>query len=326
MYIERTIYHGGLMKLLSLDKINMGIKFVETGIPIFDYYYRGIPVGKLISIFGAEDAGKSTFGFYVIKAFQLAFPEKQVLFLDYEKKLDPTYLELIGVDFSKVLYADVTTIEEGLEIARQRMLKENDLSLIVIDSIAGASTGQEMKGDIEDANVGVKARKISQALRMITGLMNETDTTMLAINQIRDSIGSYGGGITTPGGHAIKHHAILRMFITQAKWKEKSDGQLMNIHVNKNHAGPKGIKTTVHIDSSRVWKGLPPINPVMETTALAVEKGLLHRAGSWYKWTPESEDNIAQGFDALVIYFEENKEDYQKLLDMVYNREENIDG
>ena len=157
---------------------------------------------------------------------------------------------------------------------------------------------------------------------MITGLLNETGTTMLAINQIRDSIGSYGGGITTPGGHAIKHHAILRMFITQAKWKDRDDGQLMNIHVNKNHAGPKGIKTTVHIDTARVWKGLPPINPVLETVALAIEKKLLHRAGSWYKWTPESEENLAQGFDRLVTYFETNQEEYEKLEGMVYVKPE----
>lgn len=310
------------MKLLSLDKINLGIEFVPTGIPVFDYYYHGIPIGKLVSIFGAEDAGKSTFGFYVIKAFQKYFPEKNILFLDYEKKLDPNYLELIGIDFSRFLYVDVETIEEGLEIARARMRKENDISLIVVDSIAGASTGQEMAGDIEDANVGVKARKISQALRMVTGLMNETKTTMLAINQIRDSIGSYGGGITTPGGHAIKHHAILRMFITQAKWKDKEDGQLMNIHVNKNHAGPKGIKTTVHIDTARVWEGKEPINAVLETVALAVEKKLLHRAGSWYKWSADAEGNLAQGFDALVSYFETNEEDYETLTKMVYVKEE----
>jgi len=308
------------MKLLSLDKINMGIEFVPTGIPVFDYYYKGAPIGKLISAFGAEDAGKSTLGFYLMKAFQDYFPNKQVLFLDYEKKLDPNYLELIGVDFSRVLYADVNTIEEGLELARQRMKKENDISLIVVDSIAGASTNQEILGDIEDANIGVKARKISQSLRMVIGLMNETRTTMLMINQIRDSIGSYGGGITTPGGHAEKHHSILRMFITQAKWKDKDDGQLMNIHVNKNHAGPKGIKATVHIDTSRVWKGLPPINPVLENTYLAIDKGLLHRAGSWYKWNKEDETNIAQGFNNLVEHFEINPDDYDKLIAMLYGK------
>lgn len=313
------------MKLLSLDKINTDIEFVKTGIPIFDFYYKGIAVGKLTSIFGAEDAGKSTFGFYVIKAFQNHFPEKNVLFLDFEKKLDPNYLKIIGIDFERILYADVNTIEEGLEIARSRMRKEKDISLIVIDSIAGASTAQEIGGDIEDANVGVKARKISQALRMVTGLMNETRTSMLAINQIRDSIGSYGGGITTPGGHAIKHHAILRMFITQAKWKENDNGQLMNIHVNKNHAGPKGIKTTVHIDTSRVWEGKAPINPVLETVSLAVEKELLHRAGSWYKWEETSEENLAQGFNNLVSYFETNEEEYNKLLDMVFVKKEKTD-
>ncbi|HDK27623.1 MAG TPA: hypothetical protein ENG48_11140 [Candidatus Atribacteria bacterium] len=308
------------MGLLSLDKLNMGLEFVPTGIPGFDYYYKGIPVGKLVSIFGAEDAGKSTFGFYLMKAYQEYFPEKKVLFLDFEKKIDPTYLEIIGVDFSRVLYSEEDVIEHSLEVARNRMLKENDISLIVIDSIAGATTQQEIDGDIADANVGVKARKISQALRMVTGLMNRTRTSMLAINQIRDSIGSYGGGITTPGGHAIKHHAIMRMFITQAKWKDNSDGQLMNIHVNKNHAGPKGIKTTVHIDTARVWKGLPPINPVMETVQLATNLGLIHRAGAWYKWTPESEDNLAQGFNNLVTYFENEPAEYDKLLKKLYDK------
>lgn len=310
-----------MKKLLSLDQLNMGIEFVPMGIPSFDYYYKGIPQGKLVEMFGAEDAGKSTFGFYMMKAFQQYFPEKNVLFLDFEKKIDPIYLELIGVDFSRVLYAEGDTIEESLELARNRMLKENDISLTVIDSIAGASTKQEIEGDIEDANVGVKARKIGQALRMTTGLMNRTNTTMLAINQIRDSIGSYGGGITTPGGHAIKHHAILRIFTTQAKWKDKSDGQLMNLHVNKNHAGPKGIKTTVHLDSARVWAGLPPINPVMETVSLAVELGLIHRAGAWYKWTPDSENNLAQGMNNLVAYFEDEKKEYEKLETMLYHGE-----
>ena len=136
MYIERKFkFKGVIMKLFSLDKVQTDIKFIKTGIPVFDSYYRGAPVGKLVSIFGAEDAGKSTLGWYWIVAFQTAFPEKNILFLDYEKKLDPNYLKIIGVDFERFLYADVNTIEEGLELARARMKKENDLSLLTLSLV-----------------------------------------------------------------------------------------------------------------------------------------------------------------------------------------------
>lgn len=306
--------------LFELSKIDMKIDFVPTGIPGFDYHYKGIPIGKLVSVFGGEDVGKSTFGWYAMKAFQEYFHDKKVLLLDYEKKIDVKYLEIIGVDIERVLYSEFDTIEEGLQIARERLQDEDDISLIVLDSIAGASTKQEMEGDISDANMGVKARKIGQALRMITGLLNKNRTTLLAINQIRDNIGSYGGGITTPGGHAIKHHAILRIFLTRKQWKENDDGQIMNMHINKNHAGPKGKSVEVYIDSGRVWQGLPPIDRVRENVLLAIENGVLIRKGSYYYWD-SGEDNLAQGQDNIVQYFKDKEEEYQKLLDLLYEND-----
>jgi recombination protein RecA len=300
--------------LLSIDDLDIGIEFVPTGIAGFDYHYKGIAVGKLIEVFGAEDVGKSTFGFYLIKAFLEYFPEKYVLFLDFEKKLDKEYLKIIGIDMSRVLYADYDTIEDALESVRS----SDNISLVIVDSLAAASTKQEIEGSIEDANMGVKARKIGQALRMLMGELNRKKTTLLIINQIRDNIGSYGGGITTPGGHSTKHHAILRLFMTKAKWDSNKLGQLLNIHVNKNHAGKKGITVSVHIDQTRVWEGKPPIDPVLETVNLAVSEKMLDQRGAYYYWNETEEQNIAQGFDNLVEYFKENKDEYQKLLSMIY--------
>ena len=301
--------------LLSIEDLDMGIEFVPTGIAGFDYHYKGVAIGKLTEVFGAEDVGKSTFGFYLIKAFLEYFPEKDVLFIDFEKKLDRVYLDIIGLDMSRILYADYDTIEDAGELIRSM----KDISLVVIDSIAAASTNQEIEGSVADANMGVKARKIGQFLRMSMGELNRNKITLLLINQIRDNIGSYGGGITTPGGHSPKHHAILRLFITKAKWDSNNLGQLMNIHINKNHAGKKGISVSVHIDQTRVWEGLPPIDPHLEYVNLAVKEKCLNQRGSYYYWTETDEQNLAQGFDNLVVYFKENKDEYQKLLDMLYN-------
>jgi len=304
--------------LLSIEDLNMGIEFVPTGIAGFDYHYKGVAVGKLIEVFGAEDVGKSTFGFYLIKAFLEHFPEKKVLFIDFEKKLDSNYLAIIGLDMSRILYADYDTIEEALESVRG----SEGISLVVVDSLAAASTKQEMEGSIEDANMGVKARKVGQALRMLMGELNRNKITMLIINQIRDNIGSYGGGITTPGGHSPKHHAILRLFVTKAKWDSNKLGQLMNIHVNKNHAGKKGITVSVHIDQTRVWEGLPPIDPVLELVNLAVSEKMLNQRGAYYYWTETDEQNLAQGFDNLVGYFKVNEEELMRLKDLVYLTDE----
>lgn len=310
--------------LLSLGNLDMGIEFVPIGIPSFDYYYKGLPVGKLVSIFGAEDVGKSTFGWYTMRSFQEYFAERNVLLLDYEKKIDPDYLKVIGIDMDRVLYSGFETIEEGLEIARNRAKNEKDVSLIVIDSIAGASTVKEMEGSIEDSHMGVKARRIGQALRMTMKILNDNKTTLLGINQIRDNIGSFGGGITTPGGHAIKHHSILRMFLTRKQWKGYDDGQIMNIHINKNHAGPKGKSVETHIDSGRVWKGLPPIDEKRENVILASNEGFLIRKGAYYYWEEDGE-SLAQGLDNLVQYFKDKDEEYEKLINLLYGRENNED-
>jgi len=304
--------------LLSIEDLEMDIKFVPTGIAGFDYHYFGIAIGKLTTIFGAEDVGKSTMGFYIIKAFLDFFPEKNVLFLDFEKKLDKAYLAIIGVDMSRVYYADYDTIEDAMESVRG----SENISLVVLDSLAAASTKQEISGSIEDANMGVKARKVGQALRMMMGELNRNKISMLIINQIRDNIGSYGGGITTPGGHSEKHHSIMRLFLTKAKWDSNKLWQLMNIRVNKKKKKKKGIVIPVHIDQTRVWEGKPPIDPILEYVSLAVTEKLLNQRGAYYYWTETDESNLAQGFDNLVEYFRENKEELQKLLDIIYLTEE----
>lgn len=275
---------SGVLKLSELDPI----KAYPTGITEIDEKIK-MPVGSIVSVFGPEDSGKSTTGYYIMKSF-LENDPRDVALVNFEQKLDLNYVATIGVDLTRVDYYDGGLLEEEADKLESKI---GDYSLIVIDSLASATTTAEDKASHADVLVGDKARVVNRLMRKFTYKLNENKSTLLIINQIRDKINSYGGGMTTPGGHAEKHASFIR--IRQTKQRGSDPMSIISrFTVTKNQYN--GWKGTIEftIDSSRILRGLPPVSPTRGLIMLAMEKDIIVRKGSWYSFKGTGE-TIEQG-------------------------------
>ena len=169
----------------------------------------GLPRGRVIEIYGPESSGKTTVALHAIANAQGA--GGIAAFIDAEHALDPDYAKALGVDTDALLVSQPDTGEQALEIA-DMLVRSGALDVIVIDSVAALVPRAEIEGEMGDSHVGLQARLMSQALRKITGALNNTNTTAIFINQLREKIGvMFGSPETTTGGQALKFYASVRL-------------------------------------------------------------------------------------------------------------------
>lgn len=198
----------------------------------------GVPRGRIVEIFGPESSGKTTFSLHIIGCEQ-----KQggtCAFIDTEHALDPTWANRLGVDIDNLIVSQPDFAEQALETT-VALVESGLVTLVVIDSVAGLIPRAELEGDIGDANIGLAARLMSQALRKLTGLCFSTGATVIFINQIREKIGVFfGSNETTAGGRALKHFASLRLDVRKIEAIKKSTeiiGQNIRLKAVKNKVG-----------------------------------------------------------------------------------------
>ena len=224
--IEKQFGKGAVMRLDS-DHIPK-IDGIPTGSLSLDIALGGvgIPKGRVIEIFGPESSGKTTLTLHIIASCQKA--GGVAAFIDAEHALDPSWAKRIGVDLDSLLVSQPGYGEEGLRIA-EMLIKSNAVDLIVIDSVAALVPKNEIQdSEIGDTKVGLQARLMSQAMRILTPTINKSRTCLLFINQIRQKIGViYGSPETTSGGLALKFYASVRMDIR--KIGQIKDGDEVNI-------------------------------------------------------------------------------------------------
>ncbi|GAA2714359.1 intein-containing recombinase RecA [Micromonospora olivasterospora] len=146
----------------------------------------GLPRGRVIEIYGPESSGKTTVALHAVANAQRA--GGIAAFIDAEHALDPEYAKALGVDTDALLVSQPDTGEQALEIA-DMLVRSGALDIIVIDSVAALVPRAEIEGEMGDSHVGLQARLMSQALRKITGVLNNTGTTAIFINQLREKIG-----------------------------------------------------------------------------------------------------------------------------------------
>src|SRR5499427_9390898 len=237
--IEKQFGKGSIMQLG--EKSTADVQGIPTGALSLDIALggRGLPRGRIIEIFGPEASGKTTVALHTV-----ANAQKKggvAAFIDAEHALDPSWAKRIGVDLESLLVSQPSNAEEALKIA-EMLVKSNAVDIIVVDSVAALVPRTEVEGEIGDAHVGLQARLMSQALRILNPTISRTKTIMIFINQLRQKIGvMFGNPETTSGGLALKFYSSVRLDIRKistVKDGEEKVGARVKVRVVKNKVAP----------------------------------------------------------------------------------------
>jgi recombination protein RecA len=184
--IERQYGKGAVMRLGQDGRAP--VEVIPTGSIALDIALGigGLPRGRVVEIYGPESSGKTTVALHAVANAQKA--GGIAAFIDAEHALDPDYAQRLGVDTDALLVSQPDSGEQALEIA-DMLIRSGALDVIVIDSVAALVPRAEIEGEMGDSHVGLQARLMSQALRKLAGTLNQTGTTAIFINQLREKIG-----------------------------------------------------------------------------------------------------------------------------------------
>ena len=296
--IEKQFGKGSIMRLGASSAV--AIPVISTGSLDLDIALGigGLPVGRVVEIYGPESSGKTT-----LMLSTIAQAQKKggiAAFIDAEHALDPSYAKKLGVNIDDLLVSQPDNGEEALEIC-ESLVRSNAIDIIVIDSVAALVPKAEIEGDMGDSHMGLQARLMSQALRKLTGTISKSKTTVVFINQIRMKIGvMFGSPETTTGGNALKFYASVRMDIRKIETlKDKEDpiGNRVRVKVVKNKCAPpfKQAEFDVMFNSG--------INKESSIIDLAVKHEIIVKGGSWYSYNGEK---IGQGKETVRAYLQEH--------------------
>jgi recombination protein RecA len=259
---------------------------------------KGLPRGRIIEIFGPEASGKTTVTLHTVANAQRA--GGVAAFIDAEHALDPSWAKRIGVDLEALLVSQPSNAEEALKIA-EMLIKSNAVDVIVIDSVAALVPRHEIEGEIGDSHVGLQARLMSQALRILTPAISRTKTTLIFINQIRQKIGvMFGNPETTAGGLALKFYSSVRLDIrkiTAIKDGEEVVGNRVRVKVVKNKVAPpfRVAEFDLMHDCGISTEG--------DLLDLAIEDKVVDKSGAWFSYGSE---RIGQGRENAKNWLKEN--------------------
>ena len=242
----------------------------------------GLPLGRIVEIYGSESAGKSTLCQHVIANAQKT--GYGCLYIDMEHGLDPEYMQRIGVDLEKVYIAQPNTGEDALELVGAFILGGG--KVVVVDSVSALIPRAELEGDMGDANVGLQARLMSQAMRKLGGLIKTNNALVIFTNQIRMKIGvMYASPETTSGGNALKFYASVRIDCRIAE--RNPDGSVkIRATVKKNKVGPPAQKAEYVITNDGIDLGRDLIQ-------MGVNLGFITKKGGWLEWNGVKENGDA---------------------------------
>ena len=299
--IERQFGKGSIMRLGGGEQIS-DVPVISTGSLGLDIALGtgGIPRGRVVEIFGPESGGKTTLALHIV-----AEAHKQnglAAFIDAEHALDVTYARKIGVNTDDLLISQPDTGEQALEIA-ETLVRSGTMDVLVIDSVAALVPKAELEGDMGDAQMGLQARLMSQALRKLTASISKSKTTVIFINQLRMKIGVFfGSPETTTGGNALKFYASMRLDIRKVspiKLGQDIIGIRAKVKVVKNKLAPPFRETEFDIIFG---EGISREGDILD---LAAENGIIEKSGAWYSYKGE---RLGQGRDNTRAFLKENKD------------------
>ncbi|HPG41355.1 MAG TPA: recombinase RecA [bacterium] len=296
--IDRQFGKGSIMwlgdnKKVTIDCIPTGSISLDAALGI-----GGIPKGRIIEIFGPESSGKTTLALHVIAEAQML--GGLAAFIDAEHALDAGYAKKLGVNTDNLLISQPDTGEQALEIT-ETLVRSNALDVIVVDSVAALVPRAEIEGDMGDAQMGLQARLMSQAMRKLTAAISKSHCSVIFINQMREKIGvMFGSPETTTGGRALKFYASVRLDIRRVaaiKEGENVIGNRTKVKVVKNKVAPPFKETEFDIIYGI---GISKIGDLLDC---AVNYNIIEKSGTWFSY---GEERLGQGRENVKKYLQQN--------------------
>jgi recombination protein RecA len=298
--IERQFGKGAIMRMGERPHIRVNV--IPTGSIALDAALGvgGVPRGRVIEIFGPESSGKTTLALHIIANAQAA--GGLAAFIDAEHALDPDYSAKLGVNLDELLISQPDFGEQALEIA-ETLIRSGSVDVIVVDSVAALVPRAELEGEMGDAQMGLQARLMSQALRKLAGIVSKSNTSLVFINQIREKIGvMFGNPETTTGGRAHKVYASVRIDIRRTSSIKQGDeviGSRTKAKVVKNKVAAPFKAAEFDI---LYGEGISRTGELLD---LGLEHRLIQKSGAWYS---HGETRIGQGREAARAFLAANPE------------------
>ena len=297
--IEKQFGSGSIMRLGDASR-SLTVEAIPTGSLSLDIALGigGIPKGRIIEVFGAESAGKSTLAQHLIAQTQAA--GGMAAYIDAEHALDPSYAASCGINIEELLISQPDTGEQALEIA-EALIRSNAVDIVVVDSVAALVPRAEIEGEMGDTHVGLQARLMSQALRKLTAVTSRSHCAVVFINQLREKVGiMFGNPEVTPGGRALKFYSSVRIDLRRIEGIKQSStlvGNRVRAKVVKNKvAAPFRVA-----EFDIMFK--QGISKEGDLVDLGVEYGILKKSGAFYSW---DETRLGQGRENAKEYLKAN--------------------
>jgi recombination protein RecA len=308
--IEKQFGKGSIMRLGQRGAI-APIEAISTGSISIDYALGigGLPRGRVTEIFGPESSGKTTLALQVIAEAQKL--GGMAAFVDAEHALDAQYAQKLGVDLENLLVSQPDNGEQALEIV-EVLIRSNSVDVVVVDSVAALVPKAEIEGEMGEAQMGLQARLMSQALRKLTGVVSKSKTTLVFINQLREKIGvMFGNPETTTGGRALKFYASVRIDIRRIASIKDGDqvvGGRTRVKVVKNKVAPPFREAEFDV---MYGEGISREGDLLD---LAVEKRIVEKSGAWFAFSGE---RLGQGRENAKQFLKDNPDVRQTIEERV---------
>src|SRR5512141_956889 len=308
--IEKQFGKGSIMRLGQKDAI-LPVAFIPTGAISLDYALGigGVPRGRVVEIFGPESSGKTTLALQIIAQAQKL--GGMAAFVDAEHALDATYARKLGVDLENLLVSQPDNGEQALEIV-EVLVRSGGVDVVVVDSVAALVPRAEIEGEMGEAQMGLQARLMSQALRKLTGIVSKSKTCLIFINQLREKIGvMFGTPETTTGGRALKFYASVRIDIRRIGAIKDGDvvvGGRTRVKVVKNKVAPPFREAEFDV---MYGEGISREGDLLD---LAVDRKIVEKSGTWFAFSGE---RLGQGRENVKQFLKDNPTTFKAIEDRV---------
>jgi len=296
--LRKRFGEGSIMRLGERNELQ--IETIPTGCLSLDIALGvgGVPKGRVIEIYGPESSGKTTLCQHIIAEAQKL--GGVCAFVDVEHALDPTYAEKCGVRIDDLYVSQPDTGEQALEIT-EALVRSGAVDVVVVDSVAALVPRAEIEGEMGDSHMGLQARLMSQALRKLSGIVKQSNCSLIFTNQLRQKIGvMFGNPETTTGGMALRFYASVRIDIRRTEAIKDSGeviGNRTKVTIKKNKVAPPFRVCEFDIMYNQ---GISKAGDILD---IATEENIVEKRGAFYSY---GEHRLAQGRENAKTYLEAN--------------------